>query len=133
MFCQGLIAALHLGQWEAGKARPSFSAGASFGCSNSSQHCSRQDASIILGRRRMTTLKKLPRVKLKMAVIKYTNHALSFAVIDKIDILYTTCPSWKIGRYIAIIKPPTSTPSIDIIMGSISEDRESTLLSTSSS
>ena len=46
---------------------------------------------------------------------------------------YTTAPNWKIGRYIAIIKPPTKTPSTDIISGSIKAVKPSTALSTSAS
>ena len=32
-----------------------------------------------------------------------------------------TEPSMKMGKYIAIITPPTNTPSTDMIMGSMSE------------
>ena len=45
----------------------------------------------------------------------------------------TTRPSWKIGRYMAMIRPPISTPSTDMIIGSISAVRLSTALSTCSS
>ena len=45
----------------------------------------------------------------------------------------TTAPSWKIGRYMAMIKPPTSTPSTAMIIGSIRAVSPSTILSTSSS
>jgi hypothetical protein len=38
-----------------------------------------------------------------------------------------TEPSMKMGKYIAIIIPPTNTPSIDTIMGSMSELMESRL------
>ena len=41
-----------------------------------------------------------------------------------------TEPSMKMGKYIAIISPPTNTPSTDMIMGSISELIEPTALST---
>jgi len=45
----------------------------------------------------------------------------------------TTEPSLKIGRYIAITRPPTSTPSTAMISGSNRLDMESTALSTSAS
>jgi hypothetical protein len=38
-----------------------------------------------------------------------------------------TEPSMKMGKYITIISPPTNTPSIDMIMGSMSELMESRL------
>jgi hypothetical protein len=38
-----------------------------------------------------------------------------------------TEPSMKMGKYIAIISPPTNTPSTDMIMGSMSELMESRL------
>jgi len=44
-----------------------------------------------------------------------------------------TAPSLKIGRYIAMTSPPTSTPRIAMMSGSSSEDRPSTAESTSSS
>ena len=46
---------------------------------------------------------------------------------------YTTEPNWKIGIYIATIRPPTSIPNTDIIIGSSRAVRLSTLLSTSAS
>jgi hypothetical protein len=47
---------------------------------------------------------------------------------------YWTAPTMlKIGRYMATIMPPTTTPSRTIITGSISESRFSTAASTSSS
>ena len=42
-------------------------------------------------------------------------------------------PSLKIGRYIAITRPPTSTPRITMISGSSRLDIASTALSTSAS
>jgi hypothetical protein len=47
--------------------------------------------------------------------------------------VYITDPSINMGMYIATIKPPTKTPRIDIIMGSIRELRLSTALSTAAS
>jgi hypothetical protein len=38
-----------------------------------------------------------------------------------------TEPSMKMGKYIAIISPPTNTSSTDMIMGSMSELMESRL------
>ena len=46
---------------------------------------------------------------------------------------HTTEPSLKIGRYIAITRPPTSTPSTAMISGSSRLDIASTALSTSAS
>ena len=46
---------------------------------------------------------------------------------------YTTEPSLKIGRYIAITRPPISTPRMTMISGSISDARPATASSTSSS
>ena len=46
---------------------------------------------------------------------------------------HTTAPSLKIGRYIAITRPPTSTPRIAMISGSSRLDMLSTALSTSAS
>ena len=45
----------------------------------------------------------------------------------------TTLPSWKIGRYIAMTRPPTITPRITMMRGSSRLDIESTALSTSAS
>ncbi len=45
----------------------------------------------------------------------------------------TTAPSLKIGRYIAMTRPPTSTPRIAMISGSSKLDMASTALSTSAS
>ena len=42
-------------------------------------------------------------------------------------------PSWKMGRYIATTRPPTTTPSTTMMNGSIRLVRLSTMLSTSSS
>ncbi len=47
--------------------------------------------------------------------------------------VYTTWPSWKMGRYMAMISPPISTPSTAMISGSSMLVRPSTILSTSSS
>ena len=44
-----------------------------------------------------------------------------------------TDPSIKIGRYMAIMRPPIKSPNTDIMMGSISELRLSTALSTAAS
>ena len=44
-----------------------------------------------------------------------------------------TAPSLKIGRYIAMTRPPTSTPRIAMMSGSSSDERPSTAVSTSSS
>ncbi len=44
---------------------------------------------------------------------------------------YTTEPSLKIGRYMAMTKPPISTPKITMISGSIRLDSEATASSTS--
>ena len=61
MFCQGLIGAPQSGHWEPG--RDSVRGGSSgTGCSSSSQHSRRQLSSIILGNRRITTLRKLPTI-----------------------------------------------------------------------
>ena len=46
---------------------------------------------------------------------------------------YTTCPNLKIGRYIAITKPPISTPKTTMMSGSIRLDIASTASSTSCS
>ncbi len=46
---------------------------------------------------------------------------------------HTTEPSLKIGRYIAMTRPPTSTPSTAMISGSSRLDIASTALSTSDS
>ena len=47
--------------------------------------------------------------------------------------LQTTAPILKIGRYIAMTRPPTRTPRIAMISGSSKLDMLSTALSTSSS
>ena len=46
---------------------------------------------------------------------------------------YTTLPIWKIGKYIATIKPPITTPNTAIIIGSSKLVKPSTMSSTSAS
>ena len=44
-----------------------------------------------------------------------------------------TAPSWKIGRYIEITRPPITTPRKRMTAGSSNDMRFATVLSTSSS
>ena len=46
---------------------------------------------------------------------------------------YTTLPIWNIGKYIATIKPPITTPSTAMIIGSSKLVKPSTMSSTSAS
>ncbi len=94
----------------------------------SSAHCARQSRSIILGTRWMTTFRKLPTSSPSTA-LTMTNSAGFCAKSSN----QTTAPSLKIGRYIAMTRPPTSTPRIAMISGSSSDDIASTALSTSAS
>ena len=57
----------------------------------------------------------------------------AFRVQLRGGVSYTTAPSLKIGRYIAMTRPPTSTPRIAMISGSSRLDMLSTALSTSAS
>ena len=56
-----------------------------------------------------------------------------YPVVTVILAVYNTVPSINMGMYIAIIRPPTNTPKIDMIMGSMRELRLSTALSTAAS
>ena len=96
------------------------------------------------GNLKITTLRKLPTINprapqytVKIAgSVKKGGMVRSYyldQVAGGILSVYTTDPSINMGRYIAIIKPPTKTPSMDMIMGSISELRLSTALSTAAS
>lgn len=96
------------------------------------------------GNLKITTLRKLPTINprapqyiVKTAGSEKKGGMVRSCYLDQVAVVilsvYITDPSINMGIYIAIIKPPTKTPRIDMIMGSISELRLSTALSTAAS
>ena len=82
----------------------------------------RHSACIMRGKRRMTTLRKLPTIRPNRPTAAKQNNGCS----ANSACIQTTEPSLKMGRYMAITSPPTSTPIMAMIMGSSSDDSEST-------
>ena len=64
---------------------------------------------------------------------KVGQHAPYLQFAAAASAVYTTEPNLKMGRYIAMTMPPTSTPRIAMIIGSSRLDMLSTALSTSAS
>jgi hypothetical protein len=162
MFSHGLMRWPQEGQVEGGSIKLKGSVLISSGAEvkSISAQSRRHARSIITGRRRIRTFRKLPITRpitvtapvmktgslgrsgvARKNAFKGAHHPCARAPDGlvtrargaKWSRAYMTEPSMKIGRYMAIINPPTSTPSTDMISGSSKAVRPSTLLSTSAS
>jgi len=117
------------GQREPGRSSDNSSAGAGVS-PRSSAHWTDQSRSIMRGRRWMTTLRKLPIIRPNRSEAAMNGPPGCSRASMRV---YTTAPSLKIGRYMAITMPPMRTPSTTMIKGSSRLDSASTASSTSAS
>ncbi len=154
MFCQALIGALHAGQAERGVLRLKRSDGAEvivvaalsaerqqldgLGAPLALQHDGQPvDDDVEKAADHQPQHEHRPHEQQGAGCVEHgeiVQHELNpLPAVPTAAVYPTTEPSLKIGRYIAITMPPTSTPRIAMMIGSSRLDMLSTALSTSAS